>query len=104
MRRMSTIRTFFLVVCLILTVPGVIHAQRNAREVLSDHSCMLQAGDLTLQFIYLHPDSLGLEVARMVLRADEFTRYQQEMARLQNKQSLLALRLTPYRDARFDPT
>jgi len=97
-------RTLFLVVSLILTVPAPAHAQRSAREILSDHSCVLQAGDLTIQFIYLHPDSLGLEVAKLVLRTDEFLRYQQERTRLRDKQSLLALRLTPYRDARFDPT
>jgi len=97
-------KALFLVVSLTLTVPTLVHAQRNAREILNDHSCVLQAGDLTLQFIYLHPDSMGTEVAKLVLRADEFLRYQQERVRLQDKQSLLAMRLTPYRDARFDPT
>ena len=97
-------KTLFLLVSLTLTVPVAVQAQRNAREILNDHSCILQAGDLTLQFIYLHPDSMGTEVAKLVLRTDEFERYQQERMRLSKKQSLIAMRLTPYRDARFDPT
>jgi len=91
-------------IVLALSLPVTADAQMNAREVLNDHSCILQAGDLTIQFIYLHPDSLGMAVANQVLRADEFARYQQERSRLQQKQSLLALRLTPFRDAHFDPT
>jgi hypothetical protein len=104
MRIAPPLKSLLLIVSLLLTLPTAALAQRNAREIMSDHSCMLQAGDLTLQFIYLHPDSLGMEVARQVLRAEEFTRYQQERSRLPKKQSMLAMRVTPYRDAHFDPT
>lgn len=97
-------RPLFLVAALIISLPATAGAQRNAREIMSDHSCILQAGDLTIQFIYLHPDSLGREVAKMVLRTDEFLIFEQESKRLRDKRSLLALRVTPYRDARFDPT
>ncbi len=97
-------RPLLLLAAMALSIPTAAEAQRNAREVMSDHSCILQAGDLTIQFIYLHPDSLGREIAKIVLRTDEFLRFEQESTRLQDKWSLLALRVTPYRDARFDPT
>jgi len=97
-------RSLFLLAAIALFIPTGAEAQRNAREIMNDHSCILQAGDLTIQFIYLHPDSLGREVAKLVLRTDEFLRFEQESARLPDKWSLLALRVTPFRDARFDPT
>jgi len=81
-----------------------VQAQRNAREILSDHSSVLTAGDLSLRFIYLHPDSAGAEVAKAVLTTEEFESYEREKERLQKNWSLVALRLVPYRDARFDPT
>ncbi len=94
----------------LLLLPGLIGlapdaaAQRNAREILSDHSSVLSAGDLSLRFIYLHPDSAGTEVAKTVLTSEEFAAYEREKERLQKNWSLLAVRLVPYRDARFDPT
>ncbi|MFC1559395.1 hypothetical protein ACFL39_02275, partial [Gemmatimonadota bacterium] len=97
-------RSLLLLTTMALFMPTGAEAQRNAREILSDHSCILQAGDLTIQFIYLHPDSLGREIAKLVLRSDEFLRFDQERTRLQEKWSLLALRVTPFREARFDPT
>jgi hypothetical protein len=88
----------------IALMPASISAQSDARDILKDHSATLLAGDLTITFIYLHPDSLGNEVAKTVLRADEYARYQQEKTALPRNWNLLALRVVPYRDARFDPT
>ncbi len=103
MRRRLIITSLLLVLC----VPGwprSAGAQRNAREILSDHSAILTAGDLSLRFIYLHPDSAGTEVAKAVLTTEEFQAYEREKERLQKNWSLIAFRLVPYRDARFDPT
>jgi hypothetical protein len=91
-------------ILLLLCLPAGADAQMNVREILKDHSATLQAGDLTIQLIYLNPDSLGREVAKQVLTSDEYTHFEKERARLPKKWSLLALRLVPYRDARFDPT
>ncbi|MCK4351338.1 MAG: hypothetical protein KAX13_10785 [Candidatus Krumholzibacteria bacterium] len=88
----------------VVGLPAGASAQRDAREILKDHSAILQAGDLSIRFIYLHPDSLGREVAKTVLTANEYDRYEQEKARLPRNWNLLAIRVVPYRDARFDPT
>lgn len=88
----------------LLTLPATAIAQRNVREIMNDHSAVLQAGDLSLTFIYLHPDSTGREVAEAVLRSEEFIQYEREVSRLPRNHKLLALRLVPFRDARFDPT
>lgn len=88
----------------IAILPASVSAQSDARDILKDHSSTLQAGDLTITFIYLHPDSLGNEVAKTVLRTDEYARYEQEKADLPRNWNLLAIRVVPYRDARFDPT
>ncbi len=85
-------------------LPASVSAQSDAREIMKDHSATLQAGDITITFIYLNPDSLGNEVAKTVLRADEYARYKQEKALLPRNWNLLAMRVVPYRDARFDPT
>jgi len=88
----------------VVGLPASASAQRDAREILKDHSSIMQAGDLTITFIYLHRDSLGQEVAKTVLTTDEYARYEQEKDSLPKSWNLLAIRVVPYRDARFDPT
>jgi len=85
-------------------LPAAVRAQSDAREILKDHSAVLQAGDLSINFIYLNPDSLGQVVAKQVLTSSEFSRYEQEKDRLPKDWNLIAIRVVPYRDARFDPT
>ncbi|MFO7767931.1 MAG: hypothetical protein R6W82_03100 [bacterium] len=74
-------------------------AQKDAREVLDDHSAQIQAGDLLISFIYLRP-----ETASTILTSEEFARFEEERRRLPPDWSLMAVRVRPYRDARFDPT
>ncbi len=95
---------FFTAAVSVVGLPVSASAQRDAREILRDHSSIMQAGDLTISFIYLHRDSLGQEVAKTVLTANEYARYEQEKDLLPKNWSLLAIRVVPYRDARFDPT
>lgn len=77
-------------------------AQKDAREILRDHSTTLRAGDLTLTFIYLNRSAP--EIASQVLTTDEFERWSREIVTLQDGYSLIVVRVTPFRDARFDPT
>ena len=83
--------------CLLFSSPVL--AQRDARELMRDHSLTLQASDLSLTFIYLRP-----ETAERILTSEEFEHYQQAREHLPPGYSLLALRVVPYREARFDPT
>jgi len=87
---------------LLLAVPGPVRAQRDVREISRDHAVTLNAGDLSITFIYLHRDST--EAAQLVLTTEEYQRYDQERRLLPKKGSLFAVRVRAYRDSRFDPT
>ena len=103
--RPAPVKSLFpMIAVFFLCLPGKADAQMNAREILSDHSANLQAGDLSIRFIYLNTDSLGRAVAKQVLTSEEYAHFEKERARLPRKWSILALRLRPFRDARFDPT
>ena len=98
--RPPTLRTALLSGILVLLLfPAATCAQKDAREILSDHSVTLRAGDLSITWIYLHP-----EMAEMVLTSEEYARYERERMLMRPNWSLMALRVSAYRDARFDPT
>ncbi len=99
MHRKIQIRATLLAVAVLLVIPVSASAQKDAREILRDHSTTLRAGDLSITFIYLHP-----EMAEMVLTTEEFTRYERERDLLRANWSLMAVRVRSFRDARFDPT
>jgi hypothetical protein len=89
----------FMAAAMLIVLPAGSAAQKDAREILADHSVSLRADDLSMTFIYLHPD-----IAEMVLTSEEFARYEQEKSLLRPNWSLMAVRIRSFRDARFDPT
>lgn len=99
MRLQSLRSAALLISAALLVLPATAAAQKDAREILRDHSVTLRAGDLSITFIYLHPD-----IAEMVLTSEEYARYQRERTLLRPNWSLMAVRIVSFRDARFDPT